>query len=96
MRAMNTRAQIDAELQRLEQLIPGLKADGDPARALDRFAEASAPLTRDAPAEHEAYINQRLNCILVDAGLVAGGPEGEPCERGEEADPPQTPRDRGA
>ena len=92
---MNTRAQIDAELQRLEQLIPELKADADPAAALDRFAAASAPLTRDAPAEHEAYIHQRLGCILVDAGLVAGGPEGEPCERGEDADPPQAPRAAG-
>jgi len=89
---MNTRAQIDAELQRLEQLLPQLQAEGDTGAALDRFAEASAPLTRDAPAEEEAYINQRLTCMLVDAGLVAGGPEGEPCLRGDEASPPDTPR----
>jgi len=89
---MDTRAKIDAKLQRLEQLIPELKAQGDTAAALDLFAKASTPLTRDAPAEHEAYITQRLTCMLVDAGLVAGGPEGEPCARGDEAEPPEAPR----
>lgn len=92
MRGMKTRADIDAELQRLEQLIPALKAEGDTATALDRFAQASTPLTRDAPAEHEAYVNQRLTCMLVAAGLVAGGPEGEPCTSGEDVAPPDAPR----
>src|SRR5690606_11035239 len=40
----------------------------------------------------EAYITQRLTCMPVDAGLVAGYPEGEPCVRGDEAEPPDTPR----
>lgn len=83
---------IEAELQRLEKLIPGLKAESDTKAALERFAEASAPLTRNAPAEQEAYITQRLTCMLVDAGQVAGDPEGEPCVRGDEAEPPDTPR----
>lgn len=89
---MDNKAAIDAELKRLEQLIPGLKDQGDEAAALERFAEASAPLTRNAPAEHEAYITQRLQCMLVAAGLVAGSPEGEPCIRGEDAASPEAPR----
>ncbi|RRN79358.1 hypothetical protein EIM50_08795 [Pseudoxanthomonas sp. SGD-10] len=89
---MENRSAIDAELQRLEKLIPELKAQGDEAAALDRFAEASAPLTRNAQPEHEAYITRRLQCMLVQAGLVAGAPEGEPCEGGEDAAPPEAPR----
>lgn len=46
--------------------------------ALEAFAREARPLTADPPAELEAYIHQRLNCMLAEAGLA---PEGELCTR---------------
>ncbi|AKC87016.1 hypothetical protein [Pseudoxanthomonas suwonensis] len=89
---MKTPADIDAELARLERRLPELIARHDGPDVLEAFAAEAEPLTRDVPAEHEAYVNSRLNCMLAAAGLVPGEPEGEPCPTGLDAADPQTPR----
>lgn len=76
------KSDIDAELDRLEQRLQSLLGDQDHARVLARFAEETAPLNADPPAEHAAYISRRIDCMLAAAGLVPGEPEGEPCPQG--------------
>lgn len=92
-RRMKDLADIDAELARLERRLPGLIAErGEKAGVLEAFSAEAEPLTRGLPAEHEAYVNSRLNCMLAAAGLVPGEPEGEPCPTGIDAADPHTPR----
>jgi len=92
---MNSRADIDAELARLEKRLPELIArhpEGEDV--LRAFSAEAESLTRNLPAEHEAYANGRLNCMLASAGLIPGETEGEPCARSgtttgpEDPDPP--------
>ena len=83
---MKSRADIDAELARLEQRLPELVARHEPRDVLQAFATEAEPLTRALPAEHEAYANSRLNCMLAAAGLIPGETEGEPCPTGMDAD----------
>jgi len=85
---MKTEAEINAELERLEKRIPELVASLPPAQVLDTFAAEAESLTAEPPAEFEAYINRRINCMLAAAGLVPGEPEGEPCPTGIKGDPP--------
>ena len=92
---MNSRADIDAELARLEKRLPELIAQhADGEDVLRAFSAEAESLTRNLPAEHEAYANGRLNCMLASAGLIPGETEGEPCPRSgattgpEDPDPP--------
>jgi hypothetical protein len=82
MRGMKSKADIDAELGRLEVLLPGLVAALPAEEVLKAFAAEAEPLNSHAPAEHEAYIARRINCMLASAGLVPGETEGEPCPAG--------------
>lgn len=76
---MKTKADIDAELARLETLLPSLIAELPAGEVLQAFAAEAERLTGTPPAEHEAYINHRINCMLASSGLVPGETEGEPC-----------------
>ena len=87
---MKTKADIDAELGRLETLLPGLIAELPAGDVLHAFATEAAALNAQAPAEHEAYVAGRINCMLASAGLVPGETEGEPCPTGGK-DSPLTP-----
>ncbi|KAF1686162.1 hypothetical protein B1992_09525 [Pseudoxanthomonas broegbernensis] len=79
---MKTRADIHAELERLERRLPRLMAELAADKVLEAFAAEAETLTRRLPAEHEAYVNRQLNCMLAAAGLVPGETEGEPCPKG--------------
>ncbi|WP_374012076.1 hypothetical protein [Pseudoxanthomonas koreensis] len=79
---METRADIDAALECLQRRLPELMAELERDKVLEAFAAEAEPLTRAPPAEHEAYIHRRLNCMLADAGLAPGESEGEPCPTG--------------
>lgn len=81
---MQSKADIDTELKRLQRRLPELMDGRGKDEVLAAFAEEARPLVADPPAEHAAYINRRLNCMLADAGLVAGEAEGEPCPQGED------------
>ncbi|MBO9716162.1 MAG: hypothetical protein J7507_04975 [Pseudoxanthomonas sp.] len=79
---MQDKTDIDAELGRLESLLPGLVAELPTEDVLKAFAAEAESLNAHAPAEHEAYIARRINCMLAAAGLVPGETEGEPCPTG--------------
>ena len=80
---MKTKAEIDAELTRLETLLPGLIAELEADEVLEAFAAEAETLTREAPEEQQAYVTWRINCLLASAGLVPGETEGEPCPKGD-------------
>ena len=82
---MKTRAEIDAELDRLERRLPELVQECPPDEVLEAFAAEAEPLTEQAPAEHHAHITGRINCLLASAGLISGETEGEPCPSGGES-----------
>ncbi|UWX03878.1 hypothetical protein H1235_15485 [Pseudoxanthomonas sp. NC8] len=79
---MNSKADIDTEIARLETVLPRLVAELPPEEVLKAFAAEAEALNANAPAEHEAYIARRLNCMLASAGPVPGETEGEPCPAG--------------
>lgn len=75
--ATKSRAELDAELDELEQWMPTMLAETDEASQMDAFAgraelieEATAPIDRE-------HVWNRLQCILRDAGLIPG--DDEPC-----------------
>ncbi|MBD9368868.1 hypothetical protein [Xanthomonas sp. XNM01] len=77
-----TRESIDAELQRLQQRIPELIDECDPGDVLEAFAAEAARLTHHVTAEHDAYVDDRISCMLASAGLIPGESEGEACLTG--------------
>jgi hypothetical protein len=76
---MKTKAEVDAELDRLERIIPELIAQYEPGEVLEAFAGEAEQLTELPPIGHEAYIRDRISCMLASAGLIPGETEGEPC-----------------
>ncbi|WP_372018113.1 hypothetical protein [Pseudoxanthomonas sp. 10H] len=84
---MDRKSDIDAELGRLETLLPGLVAELPAEDVLKAFAREAERLNARVPAEHEAYVARRINCLLASAGLVPGETEGEPCPAGGEDSP---------
>lgn len=76
---MKTRAEIDAELARLEQLLPNLVSDCDPDEVLEAFAAEADALIEHVPAEQASYVSGKIDCLLASAGLIPGENEGESC-----------------
>jgi hypothetical protein len=76
---MKTKAEVDAELDRLEKRIPELIAECEPDWLLEAFASESECLRESAPSEHAEYVRGRLDCMLASVGLIPGETEGEPC-----------------
>lgn len=74
-----TRESIDAELRRLQDRIPQLVEECDPDDVLEAFAAEAARLTHHVTAEHDAYVDDRITCMLAAAGLIPGETEGEAC-----------------
>lgn len=71
---MKTKADIDTELERLQQKLETLRRDLPQDQILDAFAEAAKPLTEQVPPEHDAYVQDRVHTLLTDAGLIADDP----------------------
>lgn len=76
---MKTKADVDAELARLETLLPSLIAELPPEDVLGAFANEAEMLTELPPAGHEAYIRDRITCMLGSAGLIPSDNQDEPC-----------------
>lgn len=76
---MKSRADIDAELTRLEQVLPKLIDECEPDEVLEAFAAEAETLTEQAGADDVAHIQGRIDCMLASAGLIPGDNEGEPC-----------------
>ena len=67
---MRSKADIDLELQRLEQHLQVLCAELPRDEVHDAFAREAHPLTSEPPAEHDAYIQERIHEMLVAAGVI--------------------------
>lgn len=76
---MKTRAEVDAELARLEALIPQLVEQYPADEVGEAFAAEAETLREQPPAELAAYVDGRLDCMLASAGLIPGDNEGEAC-----------------
>lgn len=71
MRAMKTKRDIDTELARLADRLQALCSQLTPEQVLETFPAEARPLTEQVPAEHEAYVEDRIHRMLADAGLIA-------------------------
>ena len=67
---MKTCAEVDAELARLEALIPKLIAEYAPDELRDAFASDAEILTEHAPAEQALHVRQHIDRMLVAAVLI--------------------------
>lgn len=67
---MNAKADIDAELDRLQDRLRALLAERPRDEVLDAFAREAQPLIERSSAEHAAYIQDRIHDMLVDAGAI--------------------------
>jgi hypothetical protein len=76
---MKTKTEVDAELERLERLIPELVRDCRPDCVLEAFAAEAETLEHSKPAELASYVDGRIDCMLASAGLIPGDNEGEDC-----------------
>ena len=72
-----TRAQLDADLARLEAMLPRLIEDTRSEDVLEVFAGEAEPIRDRAGQDDAAHVNNRLQCMLRDAGLIPG--DDEPC-----------------
>lgn len=79
---MKTRAEIDAELQRLEQRLPRLVDECEPDEVLEDFAGEAECLVEQAPADYIEHVHATISCMLASAGLIPGENEGESCTSG--------------
>ena len=69
---MKTQAEVDAELDRLERLIPDLVRDYPADEVLAAFAGEAERLQETAPLGLEAHVFGRINSMLLKAGLIPG------------------------
>ena len=70
--------ETEAELRRLEALIPKLVAELPADEVLEAFAAEAETLTEQA-GDESPQIQGRIDCMLASAGLIPGEYEGEPC-----------------
>lgn len=77
---MKTRAEIDAELDRLETLLPELVRTHEPDCVLEAFAAEAQDLEYSKPAELCEYVAERIDRMLASAGLIEPDYRGEPCD----------------
>jgi hypothetical protein len=76
---MKTRAEIDVELARLARVLPKLIDECEPDDVLEAFAAESEIMTEVAGPDDAAYVQDRIQCLLLSAGLIPGVNEGESC-----------------
>lgn len=76
---MKTKADIDAELARLERRLPELLQECEPDEALEAFAGEAERLVESAPAEHVEHVHATISCMLASAGVIPGDNGGEQC-----------------
>ncbi len=72
-----TRADLDAALEDLERRLPAMLEGTRPEDWLEAFAGEADPIRDAAGPEDLVHVDNRLQCILRDAGLVPG--DDEPC-----------------
>lgn len=77
---MTTRAEIDAELARLEQLIPELVRTHERDSVLEAFAAEAEWIEHHKPGDLCEYVNEGIDRMLARAGLVEGH-AGRSCDR---------------
>lgn len=70
--------ETEAELRRLEAMIPKLVAELPADEVLEAFAAEAETLTEQA-GDEAPQIQGRIDCMLASAGLIPGENEGEPC-----------------
>lgn len=69
---MKTQSEVDAELARLEGLIPDLIAQYPAEQVLEAFAGEAEVLREQPPAGMEQYVAGKINAMLAAAGLIPG------------------------
>jgi len=72
-----TRPEIDAALDDLQERLPAILDATRPEDWLEAFAGEADPIRDATGPEDLAHVDDRLQCILRDAGLVPG--DDEPC-----------------
>jgi hypothetical protein len=79
-----SKAELIVALDELESRLPVLIAESEPSNLMDAFA-GEAEVIDDAVADEDrAYFNNRVQCMLRDAGLIPG--DDEPCDPSESAE----------
>ncbi|MDR7191847.1 hypothetical protein [Luteimonas terrae] len=71
---MKTQHDIDIELERLAGQLAELRRTLPQDEVLEAFGEAARPLTERVPPELDAYVQDRVNMLLTDAGLIQDDP----------------------
>ena len=71
------RPELDAALDALEQRLPGIIEKTRPEDVMEAFAGEADPIREAAGPEDAEHVNDRLQCMLRDAGLIPG--DEEPC-----------------
>ncbi len=74
---MKTRAELDAALDVLQQSLPTMLEQTRPEDWMEAFAGEAEPIRDAAGPDDIVHVNNRLQCILRDAGLIPG--DDEPC-----------------
>lgn len=74
-----TRAEIDAELARLERRLPELARECPPDEVLEAFAAEAEHLTEHRAGDEITYVREKITCMLAAQGLIPGDTEGESC-----------------
>jgi hypothetical protein len=67
---MDTLAYLETELARLASRLDDLCSHLPPEQVLEEFSGEARPVVEAAPAEHEAYVEDRVHAMLVEAGLI--------------------------
>jgi hypothetical protein len=71
------RPDLDAALDALEQRLPGILENTRPEDWLEAFAGEADPIRDAAGPDDLAHVDDRLQCILRNAGVIPG--DEEPC-----------------
>lgn len=77
LRHMKPRAELDAALDALERALPAMLEGTRPEDWMEAFAGQAEPIRDAAGPDDLPHVNNRLQCILRDAGLIPG--DDEPC-----------------
>jgi len=71
---MKSKSDIDAALVRLAGQLAELRRTRPQQDVLEAFGEVARPLVEQVPAEHDAYVQERVHALLTEAGLIQDDP----------------------
>ncbi len=71
---MDSRSDIDDELERLASRLRALVQQVPQDEVLPVFSEELRRFASRVPAEHDAYVQERVHDMLADAGLIPDDP----------------------